>query len=94
MSSKWCTFLLKQEIVEDCWSKLKPIIPKLFEGIEVKPTLLHGDLWEGNIALHNSKPSLVIVLNVLYNDLIDKIRLVEKLFFIKFVLHDNYIFIS
>ena len=34
---------------EKLWSKLKEMIPTFFEGIgEVKPSLLHGDLWSGN----------------------------------------------
>lgn len=34
----------------ELWSQLRPKIPKLFEGITVKPSLLHGDLWGGNAA--------------------------------------------
>ena len=34
---------------EKLWSKLKEMMPTFFEGIgEVKPSLLHGDLWSGN----------------------------------------------
>ena len=34
---------------ERLWAKLKERIPTFFEGIgEVKPSLLHGDLWSGN----------------------------------------------
>ena len=34
---------------EELWSKLKEMIPTFFEGIgEIKPSLLHGDLWSGN----------------------------------------------
>ncbi len=33
---------------ERLWPKLKKVIPTLFEGIEVRPALLHGDLWSGN----------------------------------------------
>ena len=28
--------------------KLKQKIPAMFEGLEVVPSLLHGDLWSGN----------------------------------------------
>lgn len=28
----------------------KPMIPKMFEGVQVFPALLHGDLWSGNVA--------------------------------------------
>ena len=30
--------------------KLLAKLPTLFEGVEVRPCLLHGDLWSGNIA--------------------------------------------
>ena len=34
---------------EKLWSKLQELMPTFFEGIgEVKPSLLHGDLWSGN----------------------------------------------
>ena len=36
--------------VHDLWNRLKPTIPDLFSGIEVKPSILHGDLWSGNAA--------------------------------------------
>lgn len=49
-------FLIKK-VIENYWPRLKPIIPKFFEGIEVKPSLVHGDLWSGNAAQSNSKPS-------------------------------------
>ena len=31
-------------------------IPSLFEGIEVKPSLVHGDLWSGNAAQCHGQP--------------------------------------
>ena len=31
-------------------------IPSLFAGLPVKPSLLHGDLWSGNIAAHAGAP--------------------------------------
>jgi len=30
----------------------------LFEGIEVKPSTLHGDLWSGNIATADGQPTI------------------------------------
>ncbi|XP_060877402.1 ketosamine-3-kinase-like [Metopolophium dirhodum] len=48
--------LKKKKIIENYWPQLKQIIPKFFERIEVKPSLLHGDLWPGNTAQSNSKP--------------------------------------
>ncbi|XP_053653448.1 ketosamine-3-kinase isoform X1 [Cherax quadricarinatus] len=34
----------------DLWSHLQLKIPQYFKDIEVKPSLLHGDLWGGNAA--------------------------------------------
>uniref|UniRef100_A0A7S3BCL9 protein-ribulosamine 3-kinase n=1 Tax=Haptolina ericina TaxID=156174 RepID=A0A7S3BCL9_9EUKA len=31
----------------------------LFEGIDVRPSVLHGDLWSGNIASADSKPCII-----------------------------------
>jgi fructosamine-3-kinase len=43
----------------DMWNKdIAPRLGALFEGIEVKPSLLHGDLWSGNIGSANGKPSI------------------------------------
>ena len=30
----------------------------LFEGVEVKPSILHGDLWSGNIASVGDRPCI------------------------------------
>ena len=37
---------------------IAPRLPALFEGIEVRPSLLHGDLWSGNIASVQGQPSI------------------------------------
>ncbi|XP_032799089.2 fructosamine-3-kinase isoform X2 [Daphnia magna] len=34
--------------VETLWSQLEPKIKQLFHGVNVQPSLLHGDLWSGN----------------------------------------------
>ena len=39
----------------DLWDQLKGRIPSAFEGVEVKPSLLHGDLWSGNAAQAEGK---------------------------------------
>ncbi|XP_050441953.1 fructosamine-3-kinase-like isoform X2 [Adelges cooleyi] len=49
---------LKKKIVDDYWPRLKLKIPKLFDGIKVMPSLLHGDLWSGNAALATPKPAI------------------------------------
>ncbi|CAK9302562.1 unnamed protein product [Gordionus sp. m RMFG-2023] len=38
----------KEEIL-NLWQSLKNKIPKFFENIDIKPVLLHGDLWMGNV---------------------------------------------
>jgi len=38
------------------WSRLKPKIPELFKDVDVKPSLLHGDLWSGNVAETDDGP--------------------------------------
>lgn len=40
------------------WQKLKPKIPSFFEGIQVEPSLLHGDLWSGNSGETKDGPGL------------------------------------
>ena len=32
------------------WSTLLPNLPKLFQGLDIAPALMHGDLWGGNAA--------------------------------------------
>ena len=34
-------------------------IPELFKGIDIKPSLLHGDLWSGNVADMDDGPGLL-----------------------------------
>ena len=38
------------------WLKLKPKIPEFFSGLDVKPSLLHGDLWSGNAGQADGRP--------------------------------------
>ncbi|XP_038079096.1 ketosamine-3-kinase-like [Patiria miniata] len=40
----------------ELWPQLERRIPGLFEGLEIKPALLHGDLWGGNVAEMTSEP--------------------------------------
>ncbi|KAK7474333.1 hypothetical protein BaRGS_00034381, partial [Batillaria attramentaria] len=32
------------------WSQALPKVSRLFHGLEIRPSLLHGDLWDGNVA--------------------------------------------
>ncbi|XP_064531778.1 fructosamine-3-kinase [Pseudopipra pipra] len=40
----------------ELWSQLKPKIPEMFCDVEIVPSLLHGDLWAGNVAEDESGP--------------------------------------
>ncbi|XP_046631726.1 ketosamine-3-kinase-like [Daphnia pulicaria] len=42
--------------VERLWSLLEPKINQLFDGVTVLPSLLHGDLWSGNVGETNDAP--------------------------------------
>nr|BAT46493.1 fructosamine 3 kinase related protein [Tokudaia muenninki] len=67
----WVTFYARQRIqpqidmVEkksgdrealELWSALQLKIPDLFRDLEIVPSLLHGDLWGGNVAEDSSGP--------------------------------------
>jgi hypothetical protein len=38
--------------------KLAGNLEQLFEGVEVRPAVLHGDLWSGNMAAVDGKPAI------------------------------------
>lgn len=38
--------------------KLKPKVPAMFEGMDVIPSLLHGDLWSGNFDEMEDSPGV------------------------------------
>ena len=42
--------------LETLWAKLRPLVPDLFSGIEIFPSLLHGDLWGGNVGQVGGEP--------------------------------------
>lgn len=50
-------FQTKDREAEQLWQELKPLMMKFFENIEIKPSLLHGDLWGGNIGETDTEPS-------------------------------------
>uniref|UniRef100_A0A8C5QD09 protein-ribulosamine 3-kinase n=1 Tax=Leptobrachium leishanense TaxID=445787 RepID=A0A8C5QD09_9ANUR len=67
----WVTFYARQRIqrqldmleqssgdreARELWSQLQLKIPDLFDGVEVVPALLHGDLWGGNVAETDAGP--------------------------------------
>ena len=41
------------------WSRLQLKIPEFFKGMDIKPSLLHGDLWSGNVAEMDDGPGLL-----------------------------------
>uniref|UniRef100_UPI00358E8330 ketosamine-3-kinase-like isoform X2 n=1 Tax=Myxine glutinosa TaxID=7769 RepID=UPI00358E8330 len=62
---EWPTFFINQRLqpqldlierdygdreVHQLWSQVQSKIPVLFEGMTIRPSLLHGDLWGGNVA--------------------------------------------
>lgn len=38
------------------WPALRSKIGSFFEGIEIEPALLHGDLWSGNVGENEEGP--------------------------------------
>ena len=44
------------EEVHSLWKKLKTGMPHFFKGATLFPSLLHGDLWSGNVAQSGSEP--------------------------------------
>lgn len=40
---------LRDGEVDDAWRRLRPLLPALFKDLgDIRPSLLHGDLWSGN----------------------------------------------
>lgn len=42
--------------MKELWPRLQRRIPSFFEGVEIEPALLHGDLWSGNAAENENGP--------------------------------------
>ncbi|XP_067649471.1 ketosamine-3-kinase-like [Haliotis asinina] len=40
----------------ELWSQILPSMPKLFDGLDIQPALLHGDLWAGNVGQLSDRP--------------------------------------
>eukprot|EP00546_Thalassionema_frauenfeldii_P011604 CAMPEP_0178927020 /NCGR_PEP_ID=MMETSP0786-20121207/18908_1 /TAXON_ID=186022 /ORGANISM="Thalassionema frauenfeldii, Strain CCMP 1798" /LENGTH=314 /DNA_ID=CAMNT_0020602311 /DNA_START=154 /DNA_END=1098 /DNA_ORIENTATION=- len=47
-----------QNMIEQWKKDIAPRLGGLFDGLEVRPSILHGDLWSGNIGSANGKPSV------------------------------------
>ena len=68
----WLEFFLEQRIghqlrmagdvtLRDEWGKVCQAtgdLRSLFEGVEVRPSVLHGDLWSGNVAAVEGEPCI------------------------------------
>ncbi|KAM9296399.1 ketosamine-3-kinase-like [Gastrophryne carolinensis] len=67
----WVTFYIRQRIqrqmdmleessgdreARELWSQLQLKIPQMFSGVEIVPSLLHGDLWGGNVSELDTGP--------------------------------------
>ena len=42
--------------LRELWPQLQRRVPSFFAGLEIKPALLHGDLWSGNAAENEEGP--------------------------------------
>ncbi|XP_039292804.1 ketosamine-3-kinase [Nilaparvata lugens] len=40
----------------ELWSRLQIVLPRFFKDLEIRPSLLHGDLWKGNAAETKEHP--------------------------------------
>ncbi|XP_071116013.1 ketosamine-3-kinase-like [Haliotis cracherodii] len=40
----------------ELWSQILPSLSKLFDGLDIQPALLHGDLWGGNVGQLSDRP--------------------------------------
>lgn len=57
VSSSFCViFQYHDEELRKLWPLLQRKISSFFEGLEVYPSLLHGDLWSGNIGENKEGP--------------------------------------
>jgi fructosamine-3-kinase len=45
----------------ELWSQLKLKLPSFFSGLEILPSLLHGDLWGGNVGETCERPGKIII---------------------------------
>eukprot|EP00747_Dinoflagellata_sp_TGD_P178577 gnl/TRDRNA2_/TRDRNA2_27749_c0_seq1.p1 gnl/TRDRNA2_/TRDRNA2_27749_c0~~gnl/TRDRNA2_/TRDRNA2_27749_c0_seq1.p1 ORF type:complete len:426 (-),score=46.38 gnl/TRDRNA2_/TRDRNA2_27749_c0_seq1:15-1292(-) len=44
--------------ITDLFNSIAPRLGELFKDVDVKPSVLHGDLWSGNIGSADGKPSI------------------------------------
>ena len=46
--------------MRELWPFLQRKLPGMFKGLEIKPSLLHGDLWSGNAAETKDGPGVCV----------------------------------
>ena len=51
-------FQAKDTDIQTLWGKLLPQVPSFFKDLQVTPSLLHGDLWGGNVGETNTGPGV------------------------------------
>ena len=54
-----CFLQYKDKDLLNLWRQLKAKIPSFFEGIPIEPSLLHGDLWQGNASETKDCPGIM-----------------------------------
>ena len=51
----------------ELWPQLERNLPGFFKDVEVKPALLHGDLWGGNVAENDEGPGKSLAITFSYS---------------------------
>jgi protein-ribulosamine 3-kinase len=44
----------------ELWSRLQHKVPDFFKDLTIEPSLLHGDLWGGNVAESSTGPGKIM----------------------------------
>ena len=53
------------------WSRLQLKIPEFFKGMDIKPSLLHGDLWSGNAAETEDGPLVSLYFQLILRNILN-----------------------